>query len=133
MLRTARILVVVATLTVLGSTDAAALAANENPPPATAGKAAPVGEVTIRAQRDLARSVTHFVDQVAALENGEGMPRWNGRVCPQVKGLSRRDGEFILRRISEIALAAEVPLDAEKCEPPTASCRSSRIDETRPR
>jgi hypothetical protein len=97
--------------------DAAALAAEGTSPPAAAGKAALLGEVTIRGQRDLARGVTRFVDQIAVLENGEGMPRWNERVCPQVSGVSRRDGESILRRLSQIALEAEVPLDAETCEP----------------
>ena len=68
-------------------------------------------EVTVTAKHiQLEQRVSTFVYQIAALENAEGLPRWRKGVCPQVTGLARDEGEFILGRISEIARAAAVPL-----------------------
>jgi hypothetical protein len=73
-------------------------------------------EVTVTAHRaELAPRVANFVNHIAALENEEGLPRWQKPVCPSVSGLSRQDGEFMLARISEIARAAGVPLAGEHC------------------
>ena len=36
-------------------------------------------------------------------------------ICPQVAGLPRNDGEFILARLSQIALVAGAPLGPEHC------------------
>src|SRR6516164_4659362 len=59
---------------------------------------------------ELGPKVEGFVNEIAALGNEAGLPRWNQEVCPQVSGLSQGQGEFILARISEVARAAEVPL-----------------------
>lgn len=84
----------------------------------SAGKPQSLDEVTIRARRAaLAPRVSKFVNQIAATENAEGLPRWNAPVCPLVTGLPRREGEFILERVSEIARAAAVPLAGEHCRP----------------
>jgi hypothetical protein len=77
-------------------------------------------EVTVTAHRvELAKRVSHFVNQIAATENGaEGLARWQKpSVCPLVSGLPQQDGEFILERISQIAHAAGVPLADEHCRP----------------
>jgi hypothetical protein len=70
------------------------------------------------AQRaELEPKVEDFLDQIAADGNEEGLPRWNQGVCPQVTGLSREQGEFILARISDVARAAGAPLAEEHCHP----------------
>ena len=75
-------------------------------------------EVTVTAKHfQLAQRVSKFVYQIAALENAEGLPRWRKGICPQVTGLPREAGEFILGRISEVARAAGAPLAAENCGP----------------
>src|ERR1700733_10985298 len=88
---------------------------------ASAGKSEALQEVTVRAQRiELEKRVAKFVNQIAATENGaEGLARWQvPAVCPLVSGLPRKDGEFMLERLSEIARMAGVPLaEKENCHP----------------
>jgi hypothetical protein len=77
-------------------------------------------EVTVTAQRvQLEKRVSKFVNQIAATENGaEGLARWEAPpACPLVSGLSEKDGEFILERLSEIGRLAGVPLGDEHCRP----------------
>jgi hypothetical protein len=75
-------------------------------------------EVTVIANRiELEKRVSRFVNQIAARENEEGLPRWQKPVCPSVSGLPRQEGEFVLGRVSEIARDAGVPLAAEHCRP----------------
>jgi hypothetical protein len=88
------------------------------PAPGSSAPAAsePIAEVTVRAQRaQLEPRVATFVNRIAALQNEEGLPRWQAPVCPLVTGLPRNDGEFVLERISEVARAAAVPLAGEHC------------------
>jgi hypothetical protein len=85
---------------------------------AIAQSAAPAAEVTVTASRaELAPRVLKFVNQIAARQNDEGLPRWREPVCPLVTGLPREAGEFTLARISQIASAANVPLAGEHCRP----------------
>jgi hypothetical protein len=76
-------------------------------------------EVVVRARRsaNLEPRAAAFVNGIAVLEQGQGLARWHARVCPQVTGLPREDGEFILERISEIARGAGVPLAGRHCRP----------------
>lgn len=84
---------------------------------ASAGKPAQ-DEVIISAQRaQLTPRVLAFVNGIAVPEQQEGLARWNVPVCPEVTGLPREDGEFILGRISEVAREAGVPLAGENCLP----------------
>ena len=87
----------------------------------SASNSEPLPEVTVTARRiELEKRVSKFVYQIAATENGaEGLARWQvPAVCPLVSGLPRKDGEFILERLSEIAQMAGVPLaDKENCRP----------------
>lgn len=86
--------------------------------PSSAGASSSLPEVVVRARRaQLERRVSKFVNDIVAVENGEGLARWQSRVCPLVVGLPRQEGEFILERISEIARAARVPLAGERCHP----------------
>lgn len=82
----------------------------------------PLPEVTVQAQRsaqraELAPKVLAFVSQIASLDGGEGLARWQAPVCPLVSGLPREEGEFILWRVSEIARAAGAPLAGDRCHP----------------
>lgn len=80
----------------------------------------PLDEVTVTARRssELAPKVRAFVNDISAVDaQAEGLARWHAPVCPLVSGLPRRDGEFILERLSEIARQAKVPLAGEHCRP----------------
>jgi hypothetical protein len=80
--------------------------------------AAPLQEVTVTAHRaELTRRVESFVNQITAVANADGLPRWQKPVCPLVSGLSRQAGEFILGRVTDVAQAAGVPLAGENCSP----------------
>jgi hypothetical protein len=75
-------------------------------------------EVIVNAQRaQLAPRVRAFVNAISVPEQGGGLARWHAPVCPQVTGLPRESGEFILWRISEVARGAGVPLAGEHCQP----------------
>jgi hypothetical protein len=78
--------------------------------------------------RELYTKASHFVDEIAGLEPAVLRPRleylangvppgWSENVCPQVIGLSERDNEYVLSRISLIARAAGIPLSCEHYEP----------------
>ena len=96
---------------------AAAILAGAPAEPAAAQSSAPA-EVTVTASRaELAPRVSKFVNQIAARQSDEGLPRWQDPVCPLITGLPREEGEFTLGRISQIAIAAKVPLAAEHCRP----------------
>jgi hypothetical protein len=82
----------------------------------------PLPEVTVRAQRNAERAeltpkVFAFVSQIAAVDGGEGLARWQVPVCPLVSGLPREEGEFLLWRISETARSAGAPLAGDRCRP----------------
>jgi hypothetical protein len=76
-----------------------------------------VPPVTVQAQRaEFRRRLTTFVSTITRrIPVDEAVRRWNAPVCPLVTGLARDKGEFILQRLSQIAVAAGVPLDSEKC------------------
>jgi hypothetical protein len=110
---------VAATLATLAEADAAA-GGGSSTPTTTSDTSQPqaLQEVTVTAKRiELERRVAKFVYQIAALENDEGLPRWRRHICPQVSGLPRDEGEFVLARISEVAREAGAPLAPENCGP----------------
>jgi hypothetical protein len=75
-------------------------------------------EVTVTANHiELEKRVSKFVYQIATLQNGEGLARWRIPVCPLVAGISQQEGDFTIRRISQIAREAGVPLAEEPCRP----------------
>ncbi len=94
----------------------AAVAQTPASPPAAGGKPESVAEITVTAARaELAPRVSKFVHQITVRKNDEGLPRWQDPVCPQITGLPQQEGEFILGRITEIAMAAKVRLAGEQC------------------
>ena len=83
-----------------------------------ADTAAPTPEVLVFAQRlKLEARITNFVYGITVLQNSEAVARWQSPVCPQVTGLARQPGEFVLERVSEIARIAGAPLAKENCRP----------------
>ena len=75
--------------------------------------------VTVEAQRQtLARQVDSFVSAIAMKRFDDSLARWQEPIemCPSVSGLPRDDGEFILARLSQIALVAGAPLGPENCK-----------------
>jgi hypothetical protein len=119
--RTRVLMLVVA---VVGLATVSVEATAQSPAPAAAmppaGTSKPLQEVTVTAKRVSIAPIAivrKFVNQIAHLENGEGLARWDTPVCPMVSGLPRQEGEFTLGRISEIARAAGVPIAGESCRP----------------
>jgi hypothetical protein len=94
-------------------------------PISEAGGPAAVSEVIVSARRgarqaQLIARITGFIDEVslfAADDPALGPAQWHEPVCPQVSGLPKERGESILSRISQVALAANVPLGGEHCRP----------------
>jgi hypothetical protein len=109
--------IIAVTLTMFGALHAAtAIAQTSASTGATKTEALP--EVTVTAQHlQLEQRVSKFVNQIAALENGEGLPRWQQPVCPLVSGLPQQEGESILGQLSAVARTAGVPLAGERCNP----------------
>jgi hypothetical protein len=125
-----QILLVTACLTTLAAADVAA-AAEQSPAnksvTASTSETEELQEVTVTAQHlkldwaqrnELVQKAIRFVFGIAPAESYEAFPpRWFAPVCPQVTGLSREQGEFVLVRISEIARAAGARLAGEECHP----------------
>jgi hypothetical protein len=86
--------------------------------PSTAS-AEPPPAVTVEAQRDreqLRREVNQFVDAaIVKPHSDESLLRWKSAVCPLVAGMKCEEGEFVLRRLSQIARDAKAPLAGETC------------------
>jgi hypothetical protein len=80
-----------------------------------------IESITIEARRkhdELQHEVQKFVDSALIVQTGDwSNARWIIPICPLVAGLSKDQGEFVLSRISTIAIAAGARLDSEKCNP----------------
>ena len=74
-------------------------------------------QVTVLGRLEFQRRVTTFVDRIAALQNEEGLARWDRPVCPLEWGLRHDAGEVVLERIVKIARTAGVPLARGHCRP----------------
>jgi hypothetical protein len=71
---------------------------------------APVQEVTVQAQRELIHDIDDYIAKVTA-KSFKSLPRWHQPVCPMVSGMPRRQAEFVLSRMADIAKAADVPFE----------------------
>lgn len=81
---------------------------------------AKLNTITVKARRQtLERQVSAFVSAISIAPSNEALARWENPtfICPLVGGLPRDDGEFILTRLSSIALAAGAPLGSAHCKP----------------
>lgn len=84
--------------------------------PATADS---LDQITVQAQRDrekLKHEVDAFVSSAIVKSYNESLMRWDHPVCPLVAGLQLEPAEFVLRRLSDIARSAHVPLGKENCK-----------------
>ena len=89
--------------------------------PSTA--AAPGNElesVTVEARRRqerISKEVSEFVSAIVASPMHESLGRWAVPVCPFTAGLTPSAGEFVRKRVSEVAAASGVPVSAPDCAP----------------
>ena len=75
-------------------------------------------QITVEAQREralLEREVSTYVSAITVAPFQESLARWRNAICPLVAGLPRDHGEFILKRVSQIAGDAGVPLAPDHC------------------
>jgi hypothetical protein len=78
--------------------------------------------VTVEAAREremVVQQVNKFVSGIAVARRDQALANWQREIpiCPLVAGLSRADGEYMLKRLSEIAASVGAPLAAESCKP----------------
>jgi hypothetical protein len=74
--------------------------------------------VEVEASRlTLERRVSDFVSSITRHVDDESPAVWHRSVCPLVAGLKPPQGEAVLARISEIAVASGVALGTERCRP----------------
>jgi hypothetical protein len=77
--------------------------------------------ITVHARRERAmldRMVKRFVSVIALAPLEAKLTRWREKapICPRVAGVPRDHGEFILRRLSQVATGAGAPLGSEHCQ-----------------
>jgi hypothetical protein len=75
-------------------------------------------QITVESQREralLEREVSTYVSAITVAPFQESLARWRNAICPLVAGLPRDHGEFILKRVSQIAGDAGVPLAPDHC------------------
>jgi hypothetical protein len=79
------------------------------------GKSIP--EVTIEAQRQLKNRVQTFVRKITASARfqHESVARWHDPLCFEVAGLPRRDAEFVLSRLTQVALSVGANVRQRDC------------------
>ena len=83
--------------------------------------------ITVEAQRArerLEQDVHTFLSTALHPLRDEAPTRWNHAMCPLVAGLTRAEGEFILRRVLDIARSVHAPLGKENCNPNFFSTKS---------
>jgi hypothetical protein len=78
--------------------------------------------VTVEAARQremVVRQVSKFVSGITVVRSDQSLANWQREIpiCPLVAGLPREDGEYMLRRLSQIAQSAGAPLAPEHCKP----------------
>ncbi|MEJ0006481.1 MAG: hypothetical protein WDM77_08985 [Steroidobacteraceae bacterium] len=111
-------LILATAIAAIAGVSVARAAEQSSAPDTSVEGSAPLQEVTVTATHlQLDKRIAKFVSQIAASENGDGLPRWKVHVCPRVIGLPRQEGEFVLERLSEVAIAAGAPLAGEQCRP----------------
>jgi hypothetical protein len=100
---------------------ALALASVLLPSPVTpASGGTEVETVTVEAQRRRERiteQVSQYVTSIAAPVTHESLARWAVAVCPVTVGLAPAEGEFVRKRIAQVASDAGVPLGPKDCAP----------------
>jgi hypothetical protein len=91
--------------------------------------------VTIESRKALERRISSFVSAVTVHPLDESLGRWGNRdrdvsdkgyirgvvpsICPVIAGLTRDEGQFMVKRLMQIAADAGALLGAADCAPPT--------------
>jgi hypothetical protein len=77
-------------------------------------------QITVQAQRETLRKQVDQFFHSAMLKPpfDESMLRWDQAVCLMVVGMIQQAGEFVLRRLSELARESGVPVAKENCKHP---------------
>jgi hypothetical protein len=81
---------------------------------------APVPSITVEGNQraELRHEVDSFVNHALTHPHWtDALLRWDHPLCPLVAGLPREAGEFILRRVSTIAVAVHAPIGKQDCKP----------------
>lgn len=87
---------------------------------ATTARETELESVTVEARRRqerISKEVSDFVSAIVASPMHESLGRWATPVCPFAAGLAESAGEFVRKRISEIATASGIPSSAPDCAP----------------
>jgi hypothetical protein len=76
--------------------------------------------ITVESAREsqiVRREVRNYVSAITAAPQGVSLGRWANPqpLCPLIAGLPRADGEYMLKRLSEIATTVGAPLAPEQC------------------
>jgi hypothetical protein len=91
--------------------------------PASEAEAPPVDEVIVRGRRledieaDLRIHVHDFIGEVVRTPPGRGFARWHNRVCVGVHNLENRAAQYIVDRISSLALEVGLEPGEPGCPP----------------
>jgi hypothetical protein len=93
--------------------------ATEAPSQAVSDETKKLPEVTIEAQRrSIERQAHSFVYNITDRVNDlDSLARWDRPICPLVAGITVEQGEAVLTRLSQIAIAAKAPLAPQHCKP----------------
>lgn len=91
-----------------------------------------LASITVEATREkeiLRRRLASYISAIT-LANGVALGRWERYepLCPLVAGVPRDDGEYLLKRLSQIATAAGAPLAPQHCKPNLYVVLTSRPD-----
>jgi len=74
--------------------------------------------IEARKQRELMEhQISTFVSSITIPSREESLARWQLPICPLVAGLPRDRGEFVFRRVSQVARDAGIPLAPQECAP----------------
>lgn len=96
---------------------AAALVASALSSPALAQEAAPASDRVVVQGGTLNEMAEEFVNEAAAPALGRGHARWDRRVCVSVHNLRNDVAQYMVDRISEVALELDLNPGDPGCEP----------------
>lgn len=85
--------------------------------PATAGGEVDLGAVDAVGQRSIVNRAARFVEEVVAAPPGRGLARWDRAVCVGVANLKRPYAQFMIDRVSAIAIELGLEVGEPGCRP----------------
>lgn len=76
-----------------------------------------LGAVEVTGQRPVQDRAATFVEQVAAAPRGRGLGRWDSAICVGAANMSARYAQFMIDRVSAVALELGLEIGAPGCRP----------------